>query len=64
MQIPYACNVEKDEFGKWKCTDKFVSTSSQINSQMMSNTILWRGLGIIGTIIMFSISSCQINSMF
>lgn len=60
IRTTYTYNIEKDESGKWKCTDKFVSSSSQI----VSNTILWWILGILGTIIMFSITSCQINSMF
>lgn len=64
MRCTYTYNIEKDESGKWKCTDNFVDTSSQINSQMMSNTIVWWILGIIGSIITFSVYSCQINSMF
>ena len=60
VRSSYTFNVEKDESGRWKCSDKFVSTASHVNSQML----LWWLLGIIGTIIIFSISSCQINSMF
>lgn len=64
IRSTYTYNIEVDETGKWKCTDKFVDTSSQINSQMLGNTVLWWILGIIGTIITFSVTSCQINSMF
>lgn len=60
----YTYNVEKDAIGKWKCTDNFVSTSTQINNQMVGNTVLWWVLGIIGTLITIAFTSCQINGMF
>ena len=64
----FTYNVEKDSGGKWKCTDQFVSTASQINSQINSqvvgNTLLWWVLGILGTIISISVTSCQMNSLF
>lgn len=64
IRSTYTYNIEMDEFGKWKCTDKFVSTESQINSQIVSSTIVWWILGIVASIIMFSITSCQVKSMF
>ena len=68
IRSTYTFNVEKDESGKWKCTDKFVDTASQINaqmnSQMVGNTILWWILGIIGTLITFGVTSCQMSNMF
>ena len=60
----YTYNVEKDSLGKWKCTDNFVSTSSQINNQMLGNTVLWWILGIIGTLITIGFTSCQMGSLF
>ena len=64
----YTYNVEKDSNGKWKCTNQFVDSASQINNQintqMVSNTILWWVLGIIGTLITLGITSCQMNSLF
>lgn len=64
IRTQYTYNVVMDQTGRWTCPNKFVSTQSQINSQMMGNTILWWILGILGTIITFAITSCQINSMF
>ena len=60
----YTYNVEKDDSGKWKCTNQFVSSASQINSQMIGNTVLWWVLGIIGTLITIAFTSCQMNSLF
>ena len=68
IRSTYTYNVEQDETGKWKCTDTFVDSATQINaqvnSQMVGNTILWWVLGIIGTLITFGITSCQMNSLF
>ena len=41
IRSTYTYNVEKDASGKWKCTNQFVSTSSQINSEMLGNTVIW-----------------------
>ena len=60
----YTYNVEKDASGKWKCTNQFVSTSSQINSQMLGNTVIWWILGILGTLITFGVTSCQMSNLF
>ena len=64
----YTYNVEKDLTGKWKCTDHFVDTSTQINnqinSQIIGNTIVWWILGIIGTLITIGFTSCQLNGLF
>ena len=60
----YTYNVEKDASGKWKCTNQFVDTSTQINNQMVGNTILWWVLGILGTLITIGVTSCQMNSLF
>ena len=60
----YTYNVEKDSSGRWKCTDQFVDSSTQINTQMVSNTIVWWILGIIGTLITIGVTSCQMNSLF
>lgn len=60
----YTYNIEKDENGKWKCTNQFVDSSTQINNQMMSNTVLWWVLGIIGTLITFGVTSCQMSALF
>lgn len=60
----YTYNVEKDSFGKWKCTDQFVSTETQINNQMLGNSIIWWILGILGTIITIAFSYWQMSSLF
>lgn len=60
----YTYNVEIDASGKWKCTNQFVDTSTQIKNQMVGNTILWWVLGILGTLITIGITSCQMNSLF
>ena len=60
----YTYNVEKDASGKWKCTNQFVSTSSQINSQMVGNTVIWWILGILGTLITIGVTSCQMSNLF
>ena len=68
MRSQFTYNIEKDDSGKWKCTDQFVDSaeqiSKQINAEMTSNTILWWILGIIGTAITFGITSCQMSSLF
>ena len=68
IRSQYTYNVEKDSNGKWKCTNQFVDSASQINNQintqMVGNTILWWVLGIIGTLITLGITSCQMNSLF
>ena len=64
IRTQYTYNVEKDAVGKWRCTNQFVSTSSQIQQQMIGNTVLWWVLGIIGTLITFGVASCSVNSMF
>ena len=68
IRSTYTYNVEKDDEGKWKCTDKFVDSASQINSQinsqMVGNTILWWILGIIGTLITVGVTSCQMSGLF
>ena len=60
----YTYNVEKDDSGKWKCTNQFVSSASQINSQMIGNTVLWWVLGIIGPLITIAFTSWQMNRLF
>ena len=51
----YTYHVRKDSSGKWTCTDQFVDSasqiSSQINSQMLSNSIVWWILGILGSLL-------------
>ena len=70
----YTYNIEKVD-GKWKCTDNFVDTSTSIgqefnqinkelNQQMMSNTVLWWILGILGTIISAIIFGIQFGDLF
>ena len=68
IRTNFTYNLVKDIYGNWKCTDTFVDTSTQINqqvnSQMVSNTVLWWVLGILGTLITFAVTSCQIENMF
>lgn len=68
IRTQYTYNVEKDETGKWKCTNQFVDSATQINAQInaqaVSNTILYWVLGIIGTLITLGVTSCQMSSLF
>lgn len=64
IRSQYTYNVEKDNNGKWKCTNHFVDTATSINKQMMSNSIIWWVLGIIGTIITIAFSYAQISNLF
>ena len=64
IRSQYTYNVEKDNNGKWKCTNQFVDTASSINKQMMSNSIIWWVLGIIGTIIIIAFSYAQMSNLF
>ena len=64
IRSQYTYNVEKDATGRWKCTNQFISTEKQINNQMLSNSIVWWVLGILGTIITFAVTSCQMSSLF
>ena len=63
IRSQYSYNVEKDSTGKWTCTNKFVDTATSINGQMLSNTIVWWILGIVGTLITLSFSYCQMSSL-
>ncbi len=60
----YTYNVEKDSFGKWKCTNHFVETGTKIGAQMLGNSIVWWILGIIGTIITMAFSYWQMDNLF
>ena len=64
----YTYNVEIDDAGKWKCTNQFVDTATQINSQingqMVGSTVLWWILGILGTLITVAFTSCQMSNLF
>ena len=64
IRSQYTYNIEKDSYGKWKCTNQFVDTATSINKQMMSNSILWWILGIIGTIITIAFSYAQFSDLF
>lgn len=64
VRTNYTYNVEKDSSGKWRCTNQFVSTESQINNQMLGNTVIWWILGILGTLITIGVTSCQMSSLF
>ena len=60
----YTYNIEKDASGKWKCTNQFVSTARQINGQVLSNTVFWWVLGILGTLITIGFTSCQMSGLY
>lgn len=60
----YTYNIEKDASGKWKCTNQFVSTARQINGQVLSNTVIWWVLGILGTLITIGFTSCQMSGLY
>ena len=64
----YTYNVEKDSSGKWRCTNQFVDSatqiSSQINSQIFSNSIIWWILGILGSLITIAFSYWEMSNLF
>ena len=67
IRTNYSFNIEK--FGDaWKCADHFVDNSTVIQKNMMSNTVLWWVLGIIGTIITYFIihytTMAEMDSLF
>lgn len=68
IRSQYTYNVEKDSNGKWKCTDQFTnaaaSISKEINNQVVSNSILWWVLGILGTIITIAFSYWKMSNLF
>jgi hypothetical protein len=66
IRTSYTYNVEKNYLtgGEWRCTNQFVDTNTQINQQMMSNTIIWWVLGIIGTLITIAFSYAQLDGLF
>lgn len=64
IRTQFTYNVQKDMYGKWSCTNKFVDTNTSIATSMMGNTILWWILSILGTVIFYFIISNQIEGMF
>ena len=64
IRTQFTYNVEKDYTGKWRCTDKFIDTATQINKQMLGNSIIWWILGIMGSIITIAFSYWQMSELF
>lgn len=64
LRNQFNLTVFKDENGIWKNANRFVSTAASVNSSIISHTILWWVLGIIGTIITLAISYAFTSSMF
>ena len=60
----YTYNVEKDSVGKWKCTNNFIASETNIGAQMLGNSSVRWILGIIGTIITISFSYWQMSNLF
>lgn len=52
VRTPFKITVFKEN-GSWKNADKFVDTSVAIQGKVMSNTLAWWILGIVGSIITF-----------
>ncbi len=63
VRTPFKITVFKDN-GVWKNADKFINTSSIIQGKIISHTIVWWILGIIGSIITFFIYYYMIMSNF
>lgn len=61
VRTPFKISVLKQN-GEWKSVDKYVSTSAVVGGTIMSQTILWWILGIIGSIITFFIFYTTISS--
>lgn len=64
LRSQFNLTVFKDENGIWKNANKFISTAASVNGSIVSHTILWWVLGIIGTIITLAISYAFSSSMF
>lgn len=63
VRTPFKITVFKDN-GVWKNADKFINTSAVIQGKIISNTIMWWILGIIGSVITFLIYYFTIMSNF
>lgn len=63
VRTPFKITVFKDN-GIWKNADKFINTSAVIQGKIISNTIVWWILGIIGSVITFLIYYFTIMSNF
>ena len=63
IRTPFTITVFKDN-GVWKNADKFVDTSSVIQGKIISHTIIWWILGIIGSLISFLVYYFTIMSNF
>lgn len=63
VRTPFKITVFKDN-GVWKNADKFINTSAVIQGKIISNTIIWWILGIIGSVITFLIYYFTIMSNF
>lgn len=64
LRSQFSLTVFKDKNGMWKNADKFISTAQSVNNSVVSSTILWWVLGIIGTIIILAVSYAFAFSMF
>ena len=64
LRNQFNLTVFKDENGIWKNANRFISTAVAVNSSIVSHTILWWVLGIIGTIITLAVSFAFTSSMF
>lgn len=64
LRNQFNLTVFKDENGIWKNADRFISTAQSVNNSIISSTILWWVLGIIGTIITLAVSYAFASSMF
>ena len=63
VRTPFKITVFKEN-GVWKNADKFVNTSAVIEGKIISHTIVWWILGIIGSIITFLVYYFTIMSKF
>lgn len=52
IRTPFKLTVFKEN-GNWKSADKIISTSASIQGKVMSNTLAWWILGIVGSIVTF-----------
>jgi hypothetical protein len=63
VRTPFKITVFKEN-GAWKNADKFINTSAVIEGKIISHTIVWWILGIIGSIITFLVYYFTIMSNF
>ena len=64
IRTQYTYHVQRDMYGKWSCTDKFVSTQASATASVLGSTILYWIIGLLFIFITYMIISAQMDSIF